>query len=119
VLGQKEERKEATGQPSTAHDASVGPTMEGSIMGTLRYMPPEQAKGEIGQLDTRSDVYSLGAILYHILTLKPPVDGGNTNAMLVKVCTGSFLPEGQIAVARRALKGRLELIDAKTGTLRR
>lgn len=47
-------------------------TEMGSVMGTPAYMPPEQALGEIDQLDQRTDVFGLGAILCEILTGKPP-----------------------------------------------
>src|SRR5262249_7806791 len=40
----------------------------GTIVGTWGYMPPEQARGEIGRIDARSDVFALGAILCEILT---------------------------------------------------
>ena len=47
-------------------------TMEGSVVGTPAYMPPEQAKGMVEQVDDLSDIYSIGSILYQLLTGHPP-----------------------------------------------
>ncbi len=47
-------------------------TLRGTIIGTAKYMSPEQERGEINELDQRSDVYSLGAILYFLLTNRSP-----------------------------------------------
>jgi len=53
-------------------------TLEGTILGTPAYMPPEQAEGRIDELDPRSDVYSVGALLYTLLTGRMPyVDPDN------------------------------------------
>jgi WD40 repeat protein len=60
----------------TARSASPdSATQAGSVLGTYAYMPPEQARGEVEQLDRRSDVFGLGAILCEVLTGRPPYEG--------------------------------------------
>src|SRR5207253_760158 len=65
-------------------------TMPGQIIGTPPYMSPEQARGELANLDERCDVFSLGAILCEILTGQPPFLGENHEEVLDKACRGDL-----------------------------
>jgi serine/threonine protein kinase/WD40 repeat protein/tetratricopeptide (TPR) repeat protein len=59
-----------------------GLTVSGDLLGTLRYMSPEQALARHGLVDHRTDVYSLGATLYELLTLRPAMDGASKEEVL-------------------------------------
>ncbi|MEQ1826931.1 MAG: serine/threonine-protein kinase [Pirellula sp.] len=63
-------------------DASGNLTATGDVLGTLRYMSPEQATGGHTPVDRRSDIYSLGATMYELLTLEPMLQGSDKGALL-------------------------------------
>ncbi|CAG0988200.1 hypothetical protein GPROT1_02790, partial [Gammaproteobacteria bacterium] len=65
-----------------------GLTVDGTVFGTPHYMPPEQARADLREIDEQSDVYSLGAILYEILTGAPPYDGPTAGFILQQVMSG-------------------------------
>ena len=67
------------------------------MLGTPAYMPPEQATGRLAELDERSDVYSLGAILYEILTRRPPHRGDTSFEVLAAVVGRPVRPPSEIA----------------------
>ncbi|MCL2000238.1 MAG: protein kinase, partial [Planctomycetes bacterium] len=60
-------------------------TTAGAIMGTIPYAPPEQAAGKIDQITERSDVYSMGAVLYEMVTGRPPFTGFTQFELLRRV----------------------------------
>jgi serine/threonine protein kinase len=100
----------------------------GNVMGTPQYMAPEQAYGQHDALDVRTDIYALGAILHHILTLRPPIEGDDPQDVLRRAARGEFeparkstlgnkrlphLPGGKIpdalsAVAQKAMAGKAD-----------
>jgi tetratricopeptide (TPR) repeat protein/tRNA A-37 threonylcarbamoyl transferase component Bud32 len=76
VLGHAEPARPEQTMIATVRSAEKGSqSVAGSVMGTPAYMPPEQAMGRIEDLDERSDVFALGAILCEILTGKAPYTG--------------------------------------------
>src|SRR5262249_2278277 len=62
-----------------------GVTVSGDLLGTLRYMSPEQALAKRVAIDHRTDVYSLGATLYELLTLRPAFDGKDRQELLRQI----------------------------------
>lgn len=81
---------EDTLKPRAAGDSSE--TMAGTAVGTPSYMSPEQASGQINELGPATDVYSLGAVLYTILTGKTPFSGNDAAGILQAVKEGKFSP---------------------------
>ena len=69
-------------------DESGQLTDPGSVLGTWCYMPPEQARGLVGEVDRRSDVFGLGAILAEILTGRPPYIGADSMAVRLQAIEG-------------------------------
>jgi serine/threonine protein kinase/Flp pilus assembly protein TadD len=63
----------------------AGLTVTGDLVGTLRYMSPEQARAQPVGVDHRSDLYSLGATLYEFLTLEPAFDGHDRHELLRRI----------------------------------
>jgi serine/threonine-protein kinase len=71
-------------------------TLPGSALGTPAYMSAEQASGDLDRLGPRSDVYSLGATLYCLLTAKPPFEGNDIGEVLRKAQRCEFAPPRRI-----------------------
>jgi tetratricopeptide (TPR) repeat protein len=92
----RESRNEAPSPPesppsipqSEFHIPHYHDTLPGVVLGTVPYMPPEQARGEVELLDRRCDVFSLGAILCEILTGAPPYCAGNYHEVLRQAANG-------------------------------
>jgi hypothetical protein len=90
-------------QARTAGEESLAPaslqdgeqTQQGQAIGTPQYMSPEQAAGRWDVVGPASDVYSLGATLYALLTGVPPIEGRYVGEVLEKVRQGEFRPPGQ------------------------
>jgi tetratricopeptide (TPR) repeat protein len=70
-----------SGASTARGEGTVSRSWTGQVMGTPAYMPPEQARGEVNQLDERCDVFALGAILCVLLTGQPPYRGGREEVL--------------------------------------
>jgi tetratricopeptide (TPR) repeat protein len=96
----------------------------GDLIGTPRYMSPEQALAVPEEVDLRTDVYSLGAVMYEMLTGRPPVDGPNVMAILRKLTDEEPVPlrdlnpailEEVAAICRKAMAREKEARYASAG----
>jgi serine/threonine protein kinase/WD40 repeat protein/tetratricopeptide (TPR) repeat protein len=87
-----------------------GLTVSGDLLGTLRYMSPEQALAKHGLVDHRTDVYSLGATLYELLTLRPAVDGASKEEVLHALAFGEPVAPRKLD---RSVPAELETVALK------
>jgi serine/threonine protein kinase len=80
----------------------LGSTALERVSGTLPYMAPEQARGEVERIDPRTDVFSLGAVLYELLTGRPPYQAESREHLLRAVRDGDIVPaiEHKAEIAR-------------------
>jgi tetratricopeptide (TPR) repeat protein/tRNA A-37 threonylcarbamoyl transferase component Bud32 len=90
------------------------PTQLGSVVGTPPFMSPEQARGQLDRLGPASDVYSLGATLYQLLTGQPPFQEADVWQVLARVQRGDFPPPRAV---QRDVPAALEAVCLKAMAL--
>jgi len=90
--------------------ADAGLTMTGDLVGTLRYMAPEQALAKHGLVDHRADIYALGCTLYELLTSYPAVLGQERGLILHQIAHDEPLPPRKL---NKQLPAELETITLK------
>ncbi len=114
LLGAEPQTGEGKGRDSTITAAALYPTLKvadfglarrtedesqtqtGTIMGTPCYMAPEQARGDVRHVGPPADVYALGAVLYELLTGRPPFKGTTPMDTLDQVCTRDPVPPSRL-----------------------
>ena len=118
VIGQPEQTGKSDKSPElpiTASGSGSAPTIAGSALGTPAYMSPEQAEGRLDKLGPATDVYSLGATIYQILTGKPPIESKEIEEILVRTVKGEVrspreinphIPKPLTAICQKAMSLR-------------
>jgi tetratricopeptide (TPR) repeat protein len=93
VKGQKATSSEAVATVRSERDE--GKTLSGQVLGTPSYMPPEQADGRMEDVDERSDVFSLGGLLYSLLVHDAPYTGTTVVNIMAKAVKGEVEPPSE------------------------
>jgi serine/threonine protein kinase/Tol biopolymer transport system component len=110
-LAKLTERQAATVDSQAPTIAKETDTDPGTVMGTMQYMSPEQARGQL--VDQRTDIWSLGVVLYEMVTGRAPFEGETTSDVIVSLLSQEPLPLSQQAeevpyelerIARKALQ---------------
>lgn len=114
-LARKIEDEQADGDaaPEIPLLKTTSMTMDGIIKGTPEYMAPEQAAGKNSRRGRRTDIYSLGAILYSMLTLDKPFAGENTHEIINNVLEGNIIPPHTFTASGRHIPQALEFVIYK------
>ena len=83
--------------PTADPAVEPGLTVAGVALGTPSYMSPEQARGALGEIDPRSDIFSLGTILYELLCGRLPFEGASNAQIIENVLTAPVIPVRNVA----------------------
>src|SRR5262249_2237237 len=115
VLGAVDAITSEGGVQTSPSGGSTTQTQEGSVVGTPPYMSPEQAAGKSRELTPAADVYALGAILYTLLTDRPPfANAPDMLTLLGRVLHGTFPPPREV---KRAVPPALQAVCLKAMAL--
>ncbi len=103
------------GDPDGEDNTLEERTRAGQILGTPRYMSPQQAAGKNDELDGRSDLFAMGLILYELLTLKPAFTAPNPIELLKKVLKAEKEPWAAYHASRKIPIELQAIVDRATG----